>query len=729
MSLSKRRLTALVLLFVFVLGGCSLRAPMKRFATKEEIGTVHVAVQSIAKFDDEYTDQLQPRFELTAADALNAAVAQTQVSEMERFRALLAELKAAGDKKTLSTERVTDKGEVTTDKVTKKRDTGDPSTVGVPDAEERSNDAPDVLTDANVQFDPGLRYRTAAALLQEVALFNRYVRDAAVTRGSVPYVVRLLITVNPSARREPYDVYTTISFFTTGEHDTSSAEYTARLFSVKSYKDELSKLTRGGETTTPAKCDDAVEIIPLFVTDNIESSLNSVANERVVDVSGGFSAWLSHLAAVFGFRGQATDRDRSLARALNGLTTISRVGNNTVLARLGAASANNQYEMIARTYNVTLLALVPSTAKLAGYATNVEPGSTLDYITRNVTPCREIAFAAHSTFRDAERGTEARTAALKRRNLLFASMANAWGVKQHEKPAAVSTLEKLLPYAQFGDYAGFRSVLAGLPADDPFKVRNVTSTNLQYTLWHDLVALDDKSGRSYGTFELPEPASQFFASQDVTLYDDDKITTVVLNNARNLGADGLHARIHAATATSEVILDETNVTISPDRRRATFTFPSLQARLGKKETEPFTRLEFEATKQESGVRGENSELRRIARDSDPSYRFIKAAPREVALTMSVPSKNILIAKGAGELAVGFTSDDPGAAPPVLLEIEGGTVSTVSPAAPFAGGALQLNGHGTYVIALKNLFIDTKVKIKAKRANGKLIGEQTLTVRE
>lgn len=725
---SKRRLTAIVLLVVFALGGCSLRAPMKRFATKEEIGTVHVAVQSIAKFDDEYTDQLQPHFELTTADALNA-IAQTQVSEMERFRALLAEVKAAGDKKTLSTERVTDKGEVTTDKVTKKRDPGDLSTVGLPDAEERSNDAADVLTDANVQFDPGLRYRTASALLQEVALFNRYVRDAAVSRGSVPYVVRLLITVNPSARREPYDVYTTISFFTTGAPDTSSAEFTAQLFSLnaRSYKDEFSKLTRKGETAPLKECNDAVEIIPLFVTDNIESSLNSVANERVVDVSGGFSAWLSHLAAVFGFRGQATDRDRSLARALNGLTTISRVGNNTVLARLGAASANNQYEMIARTYNVTLLALVPSSAKLAGYSTNAAPGSAFDYLTRTVTPCREIAFAAHSTFRDAERGTEARTAALKRRDLLLASIANAWEVK--DKAVAVSTLERLLPHAQFGDYTGFRKTLANLPADDPFKTRSIANAHMQYTLWHDLVALDDKSGRSYGTFELPEPVSQFFTDQDVTLFDDEKTTTVVLNNARNLSADGLHARIHAATSTSEVFLDETNVVISPDRRRATFTFASLQARLGKKEADPFTKLEFEAAKQESGVRGENNDLRRIVRDSSPSYRFIKAAPREVALTMNVPSRNILMAKGAGELAVGFTSDDPAAAPPVLLEIEGGTVATVTPAAPFAGAALQLSGHGTYVIALKNLFVDTNVKVKATRANGKLVGERTLTVRE
>jgi len=50
-----RKATALVLLVLFSSSACSLRAPMKRFSTQEEAGTVHVAVQSIALFDDAYT--------------------------------------------------------------------------------------------------------------------------------------------------------------------------------------------------------------------------------------------------------------------------------------------------------------------------------------------------------------------------------------------------------------------------------------------------------------------------------------------------------------------------------------------------------------------------------------------------------------------------------------------------------------------------------------------------
>ena len=711
-----RKLTALLLVST-VVAGCSFRPPMKRFSTQEEAGTVHVAVQSIARFDDAYTDQLQPRFALTSEQALNA-ISQTQISEMERLRALLAELNVAGQKRTVTSERTLDKGEVTKETTTEKTDPPDLTTTGAePAAKTVTNLAPAVFAGRDVQLDQSLRYRAAAALIQEIALFNRYVRDAAVSRGTIPYVVRLLVTVNPAARREPYDVYTTISFFSDSKIDyrNEAAELTKYLAfrndSVQSIETQL-KGAIGADA-----CERAVEVIPLFVTDNLESSLNSAANERHLDGSGGASGFFANFAATLGLRAQAIDRDRSVAQGLNGLTTISRLGNNTVLARLGAATANNQYEMVARTYNVTLLALVPTTAtlrKAGAWPFSEERFSPLE----NMTPCSDLTFTAYSKFRDAVHGKEVPTAYQARRDRFIADIVKTWQFPAGSEPK----LNELLFYAEMAEYERFSAAAKDVTSPrislgDP-AVRNM--------LWHDLVRVSHLSGRSYGTFQLPERTDHFFAPQEVTAFDDGKKTTVVVNRARNLSPDGLHARLTAANGTDSVVLDEQDVKISEDRHRATFVFPSVKKSLG---SEPVPPLGFVAEKIESGARGATTR-----RDEMPAlrvtYRLVEPAHVPEKTKMTVSSEAIRVTNGAGEFAVGFSSDKRAPAPTVLVEISGGTITGVVPAVPFAGGALAIPAQGNFVVTLKNIFVDTPVRVRAVHEDGTtVVGEKTLAVRQ
>ncbi len=342
-------------------------------------------------------------------------------------------------------------------------------------------------------------------------------------------------------------------------------------------------------------------MIPLFVTDNLESSLNSVANERNIDLSGGASGWFSHLAAVFGFRGRAVDRDRSVARSLNGLTTISRLGMNTVLARLGAAQANNQFEMVARTYNVTLLALVPTRGRLLErYETGDERkkyNEADQYVRQSTTPCREFSFTADSRFRDAVTGTELPTRAATR-NQTVERIVKSWRFDSGDAPPVVA---RLLAFAELGRYDRFRTEVANnLKVFGPQPLDDLAVQNM---LWHDLVVQNDDSGRSYGSFGLPEPTTAFFTKVPVTLFDDGKTTTVILNGGRNVSADGLHAQIMATRDGETFTFDETSVTISADRRRATFTFPSLQSRVPTS-NHKYATIEFRVSKIESGARGE-----------------------------------------------------------------------------------------------------------------------------
>lgn len=716
-----RRIAAFVLL-LGISSSCSLRAPMKRFSTQEEAGTVHVAVQSIAKFDDAYTDQLQPHFDLTSEQALNA-ISQTQVAEMERMRALLAELNLAGRKRTVTSERTLTKGEVTTETKTEKTEAPDLETVpAAPGAKTLTNTAPDVTTTEKVQLDQSLRYRAAAALIQEIALFNRYVRDAAVSRGTIPYVVRLLVTVNPSARREPYDVYTTISFFSGGEpdYDTEAAE----LLSYSAYKGG----TIAGISTDLRRilaadsCERAVEVIPLFVTDNLESSLNSSANERTIEGSGGASGFFANFAAALGLRGQAIDRDRSLGRGINGLTTISRLGDNTIMARLGAASANNQYEMVARTYNVTLLALVPTTASLMKGKEWSLSDRAFEAL-QDRTPCSDLAFTGYSKFRDAVRGTEVATSFAARRDRTIMAMAGSWGFRSVGADAA---LKRLLLLAEMGRYGDFTSAAKAYASGAlQSATADLREVSLRNTLWHDLVRVSHVSGRSNGRFQLPERTDRFFPTQEVTLFDDGKKTTVVVNGARNLTSDGLHAKIHAQNVNGEIFVDESGVVISDDRHRATFTFPSLKARMG---TDVFTLLKFRADKILSGARGTISTTD-FMEDTTPTYRLIEVVKVPEKTLMAVSADSIRVKEGAGEFAVAFTSDKSLPAPAVLLDIRGGTIAGVVPAAPFGAKGLELTGQGNYVITMKNLFAETPVKVRAVLDDGStVVGEKILTVK-
>jgi hypothetical protein len=59
-----------------------------RFHQQQDVGSVHVAVQSVAPFEG-YISSLQPQFTLSTEQAIAAAIQQTQTEDSQLFRALL----------------------------------------------------------------------------------------------------------------------------------------------------------------------------------------------------------------------------------------------------------------------------------------------------------------------------------------------------------------------------------------------------------------------------------------------------------------------------------------------------------------------------------------------------------------------------------------------------------------------------------------------------------------
>src|SRR5262245_13531704 len=68
--------------------------PVNELSSQVEAGAVEVAVQSVAPFE-EYIEQLQPRFTLGGQTALDEAIAQSQIQQIQALRALILSLQVS----------------------------------------------------------------------------------------------------------------------------------------------------------------------------------------------------------------------------------------------------------------------------------------------------------------------------------------------------------------------------------------------------------------------------------------------------------------------------------------------------------------------------------------------------------------------------------------------------------------------------------------------------------
>lgn len=344
--------------------------------TQAEAGTATIAVTAVEPWSD-VADDLMPAFELTGTQALTKVLPQTQVVLSRVLDSLGAGLEVNLPTSSFSRTQTTTEatGQPPTSNTTTEqaeRSGAVPTGDLVAPETRKAADLPGVLGADDLKFenDPILEYQTALALFQEVKVLNRYLDSAALNYCAKPYLVRLQIGVTPYARRQSYDVYTRVSFFA-GDSDES-----------------------GHPTPPPIGCERRVQgslpqVIPLLVTDNLELSRGSRVAETVRQL--GLAARGSYSGVGAGGEVQRlTDQIEAVAgNSLNSLTSVTRLADNTLQARFGAANdpAVLDYErsMVTRNYNVTLVVLVP------------------DEVTRQPMPWLNLV--AKTDFRDAKRGT------------------------------------------------------------------------------------------------------------------------------------------------------------------------------------------------------------------------------------------------------------------------------------------------------------------------------------
>ncbi|NOT29182.1 MAG: hypothetical protein HOP15_01900 [Planctomycetes bacterium] len=488
-----------VIVVTLVLPGCRSSSPLfqpERAEDMQEAGSVHVAVLAVAPWSD-YASALQPDFSLDADQAVAEVARDSRWQRQESFSGA-----QAGVQSTLLMQPQNPSGLAP---ATPSGPLSPPSNGSLqfpPPPSESQDGAPHIGPDSM------LKYTAATALYQEVQLLNRHIRDAAIPAGFRPYMVRLQLSLMPSRRHAPYDAYTTLSFFIPGERATPTLAGNSGSHPVRSTSDAIFRQPFGN----------GPKVLPLVVTDNLESSVQSRSFERIRGLTASLLDYEKFTAAgtASSFVGDVVRpmysamlakamRDEVFGRDLNSLLTVARLSENTLRIRLGAMQeATANYAMVPRNHNITLLLMVPEGAP----------------------PLMEVV--AKTMLVDTEDGLPLSGPDERDRVERLERFRSAWGLKAMH----LDTLGSLHAFAQQNDQGSFAALLhSALPADHP-------ALALERSIWIELVGMRIGDQYASNLFELPgqgenvEISTEVFGSQTIVAEDNHTFTYVTLREAR-----------------------------------------------------------------------------------------------------------------------------------------------------------------------------------------------------
>jgi hypothetical protein len=506
------------LLMHIALGVCVFAATPRQ----DEIASIHVSVTSVRPWA-EYEDALQPKFELSAAAALERVGAATRQIDERVFDGLGFALEVAYP------------GTATTNASAL---LNDPQIKGGKASAIPS--AMSVLTNP-VPVHASLQYLAATALYQEVQLINRAFRDAVALEGYEPYVVRLQVTVIPRKRDAGYDVTSDLSFF----------------------------LGPPPFDTSAKSPDGIVRVMPMLATDSIESALHGNSEERLRSLSLAIAAMLPQVSIGANFEKIRDALTSMLGRDYNSTFTIARLTDNTVRCRFGAiAQTATKFSLVPQNHFVTLLVFVPKTVADGDKGRErvvraIADNQLIDVKTGKLLPIPQN----RDFFKDAFKY-------LKENNIKFTNP----GPDQYAK------LGKVAQAVAVGDRTGFDKLVRRMFTQRVFgkQSRGVIFPD---AFWADIAGIWGRSSYSLAQFELPKApdsnekkvATWKSAFATALAIDDGEVTTVELRGFPRLRRELLMARLESAPGHwSDQILAGPG-TFDELTQVMTYRFPSLAA--------------------------------------------------------------------------------------------------------------------------------------------------------
>ncbi len=545
------------LVVVSMVPGCGSFTPeretTRRFQKQHEAGSVHVSVLSVARWED-YVHALQPAFELTENEALKLVLPTTRALEESYVDAVRGGISGSAGKREASRKDVTT---VTQDETP---DGGTSTTESQKTEEDQSpnvsrNNSPLILNRSNPpgflrspelevkpDSDPLLQFWSATALYQEVQLLNRYIKDAAVRDGFTPYVVRMQVSLMPTARHEPYDAYCTVSFFSQSD---PLEESEAGSESAREARGPSTTLLRGLDWQPEAIEKRTPQVVPLMVTDNLEATLHSRTEDKIRQMAGSLLFLSGSVGASADLDSVMSQFQRVFGKDLNSLLTVGRVTDNTIRVRLGAAQeAAGSYAMVPRTHNISVLLMIPE---------GVTP--TVDLVARTV-----MVDALTGTALEDRKESEVQ---IRIQEVL--SKYAITGVSEEK-------IRELVGLTQKNDQYGFAKM-----------IRQELGADFTYekSLWVDLVLL--MVGSQYGStqFDLPsrpdvDSPRDYFPRQTVFLSDDGHSRTQgTLRSVRAVSADDISATLYIPYQGRDIPLLAEEVEMDVATGDVLLVFPSL----------------------------------------------------------------------------------------------------------------------------------------------------------
>jgi hypothetical protein len=506
-----KSITCLVALAALASACRSSSSPSERVAEARSVrdaGSVHVAVLAVAPWSH-YEQALLPDYQLTAEQARDLVV-RSALSEVES-----------------SSNRVG---------------------VGVA-AEEDASRAPNALPGSNSgggftsvsapkdRPDAMLEYWNATALFQEVQILNRALLDTAVPTGHRAYLVRLQIGLVPKRRHQPYDVYTTLSFFTGAPRNGADG-------------DEASGATLAPPTALrdlPVGAQ-GPRVLPILVSDNLEASDVSRTQEEVRRLAltlagfpGDFAASLAADLLSKSFSAAVAGRD------LNSLLSVVRLSENSLRVRIGAMREPTAgHAMVPRNHYVTLVLTVPEGAE------------------------GDVQVLARTELVDTRDGTELPGTSDAEIDAFVRELEREHDLDGLDR----AVFDELLRLAQINDSAAFEELVARELAEPR------RAGALARALWIDVVELMAGSRWAGTWFELPghgrwELLGESFFGQTAVAIDDGTSTIVELAGASFADGVTVGGRLVLLVADQEVVLPAQRVVRDSAARRVRLEFVSL----------------------------------------------------------------------------------------------------------------------------------------------------------
>jgi hypothetical protein len=250
-------------------------------------------------------------------------------------------------------------------------------------------------------------------------------------------------------------------------------------------------------------------------------------------------------------------------------------------------------------------------------------------------------------------------------------------------------------------------------------------------LWPAVANLVSSRGISRGSFPLPKSLFRFFpvptaTDPKVPILDDGKSARATLYGAQRLETKFLAAKLSIQYDGMVVQVDSTGAAVTPDRRGAIFTFPSMKAfrekivapaGLGPAKSASLT-IDYEPTLQRWSTAADQITWRWEQQGCPIILTKEEEKPKPVPeFELRSTADFVRVRKdGTGELALEIKKT--GKVPrKVFFRLSGAMLASVVPDAPFEGAYRAGETDKMYVLSLKNLIAGRTVTVSSWRMEG------------